>query len=147
MFKKYRKYAKWGLSTFGVALFYIFGMLFFRETHPFSRFPMYSSFPNWAYSFYIANKTNRVIPLSSVDTDGVALGHLYGSVAGELNISYGNFMESEDDLRKIGDRMMEIVLESRDSSEAGLRLYRKAFYYNKDSITEQTDLMTTYENH
>lgn len=88
---------------------------------------MYSSFPNWAYSFYVTNKTNKVIPLSSLDTDGAALGQLYGSVADELNIKYGNFMESECDVHKIGDRMMEIVLEPRDSSVTGLRLYRKAF--------------------
>tara|TARA_R110000868_G_scaffold119573_2_gene317512 strand:+ start:494 stop:937 length:444 start_codon:yes stop_codon:yes gene_type:complete len=146
MIGDFKKVFRWGTSTFGVAIFYIFGVLLFGETHPFSRFPMYSSFPNWSYSFYLANDNNDIIPLASVDTDGAALGHLYGSVAYELNIPYGEFMESEDDLRKIGDRMMYILFEDKTANHNYLKLYRKGFFYQNDTIQEITTLMTTYED-
>lgn len=138
---------KWGMSTFGVALIYIMGVLLFNETHPFSQFSMYSHFPNWSYSFYLANEANEIIPFSDLETDGGALGHLYGSVSDELNIPYGDFMESEEELQKIGDRMMNILLEHRAHKASYYKLYRKAFYYENDSIHEQIVLMTSYENY
>jgi hypothetical protein len=141
------KFLKWGMSTFWVALFYIIGVLIFNETHPFSRFPMYSSFPNWSYSFYLTNKTDEIIPFSNLETDGEAVGHLYGSVSQELDILYGDFMESEVELQKIGNRMMNILLESRGNLVGEYKLYRKAFYYKNDSIHEQIVLMTSYENY
>jgi hypothetical protein len=146
MFSGYKKFLKWGLSTFGVAIIYISGMLFFREIHPFSRFPMYSSFPNWAYSFYLTNESDEVIPFSTINTDGGAIGHLYGSVSDEFNIPYGEFMESKEELNKIGDRILNIILHSEELNAKKLKLYRKAFYYQNDTIRERTDLMTLYEN-
>tara|TARA_B110000503_G_scaffold140518_1_gene231592 strand:- start:2198 stop:2641 length:444 start_codon:yes stop_codon:yes gene_type:complete len=147
MFSKIKKIIKWITSTFGVALVYIFGMLIFRETHPFSRFPMYSSFPNWAYSFYLTDENDKIIPLSSLETNGSSLGHLFGSVSDELSIPYGNFMESDEDLLRIGKRMMEILTEGRDLEADQLELHRKAFYYKNDSITGQDIIMTYYEGY
>ena len=88
MGNRYKKFLEWGISTFGVALLYIIGVLLFNETHPFSRFPMYSNFPNWSYSFYLTDEANEIIPFSSLETTGSSVGHLYGSVSDELNIPY-----------------------------------------------------------
>ena len=40
-------------STFIIALIYLIGVFIFGEAHPFSKYPMYSSFANWSYVFYI----------------------------------------------------------------------------------------------
>jgi len=142
---KFKKLFNWTISTFGVAVFYVLGFLLLRETHPFSRFPMYSSFPNWSYCFYLTNEDNKIISFSNFELDGGSVGHLYGSVSQELNIPYGEFMESNIELQKIGNRMMEIMMESKSVKNQKLKLYRKAFYYEKDSILAKSDLMTTYE--
>ncbi len=146
MFKMIKKIYKRGIAIYGIAIIYCLGLIVFREVHSFSRFPMYSSFPNWSYSFYLTNESDEIIPFSNLETDGSAVGHLYGSVSQELDILYGDFMESEVELQKIGDRMMNILLESRGHKDSYYKLYRKAFYYENDSIHEQIVLMTSYEN-
>ena len=147
MGNRYKKFLEWGISTFGVALLYIIGVLLFNETHPFSRFLMYSNFPNWSYSFYLTDEANEIIPFSSLETTGSSVGHLYGSVSDELNIPYGSFRESEEELQQIGDRMMFVLLESNELKYKYINLYRKGFYYQNDSIHDLTVLMTSYERH
>ncbi|MDB4061253.1 hypothetical protein N9515_04830 [Vicingaceae bacterium] len=147
MLDKSRKFFKWGLSTFGVALFYILVVLLVGEIHPFSRFPMYSSFPNWSYSFYLTDETDKIVPFSKLKTFGSSVGHLYGSVANELNIPYGNFSESKEELKQIGDRMIYVLIDSNELEANYIKLNLKGFYYQNDSIQELSVLMTSYENY
>ena len=108
---------------------------------------MYSHFPNWAYSFYLTDENGEIIPFTLLETKGAAIGHLYGNVSDELNIPYGNFSESNNELKKIGDRILNILLKSKELDVTEVNLFRKAFFYKNDSIHNQIDLMISYEIH
>ncbi|MFT5665920.1 MAG: hypothetical protein ACI9DK_000095 [Vicingaceae bacterium] len=142
--KQLRQLYKWGLSTFGIALIYFLGFLVFGEIHPFSRFPMYSHFPNWSYSFYVTSEQDEIVPFSNFETNGGTMGHLYGSSADQLNISYGNFMESNKELEQIGASMMNSLLSHSPHKDKHYKLYRKAFFFKNDSIQNRIDLMVIY---
>jgi len=143
--KRISRFCKWGGSTFGIAVVYVLGFCILSEIHPFSRFPMYSHFPNWSYSFYVTNESDEIIPFLELSTHGGAMGHLYGSVANQLNISYGSFIESEEELRQIGEGMMKSLLTIHQFEGNEIKLYRKAFYYQNDTIKDRVDLMVIYE--
>lgn len=72
------------------------------------------------------------------------MGHLYGSSADQLNILYGNFMESNKELEQIGASMMNSLLSHSPHKDKHYKLYRKAFFFKNDSIQNRIDLMVIY---
>lgn len=78
------------------------------EQHPFSRIPMYHSFPNYAYVFSLSDKNDRLIPLKSVSYLGTAeLSHLYyTSLYNHEIFLYGYAREDSFNLGIIGADMI-----------------------------------------
>jgi hypothetical protein len=134
-------------STFIIALIYLIGVFIFGEVHPFSKYPMYSSFTNWAYVFYITDQNDSLIPCKKLKTKGGYLGHNFYSICQEKNIGYGDGMESNSDLKKVGSEMMQIVLNKSQNSQIRakkLKLWRTYYYFKNDSILHKNQLI--YEN-
>lgn len=141
----FKEKTNWLLITYGVFILYGIGYLVFGETHPFSRYPMYSSFPNWSYVFYITDRDDKIIPFEEINTHGAEVSHLYYLLSEDLQILYGDFIESEENLDIIGTRMLEILKRQKDFDHPYLKLYRRGFYLENDSILRIDQLMTTIE--
>ena len=125
-----------------IALFYMFFSLIIGETHPFSCFPMYSSFPNWSYAFYLADENDKLIPAEQFQTTGGKMGHTYYSVCSSKKILYGNGMESDKELQTIGKEMMDlIVLNNKSAKYSNIALHRIYFYYQNDTIKQQNKII------
>ncbi len=125
-----------------IALFYMFFSLIIGETHPFSCFPMYSSFPNWSYAFYLADENDKLIPAEQFQTTGGKMGHTYYSVCSSKKILYGNGMESDKELQTIGKEMMDlIVLNNKSAKYSNIALHRIYFFYQNDTIKQQNKII------
>lgn len=142
---RFKAKINWLLITYGVFLLYAIGYLVFGETHPFSRYPMYSSFPNWSYVFYITDKEDNIIPFEQINIHGAEVSHLYYLLSEDLQILCGDFQESEEDLDRLGTRMIEILKIQKGFDYPYLKLYRGGFYLENDSIIRTDQLMTTIE--
>ncbi len=115
-----------------------------NENHPFSRFPMYSSFPNWSYSFFFTDSNNRFIPSQKFHVSGGELSHLFYSICESVQIQYGDGMESSRALKQVGNEMIKL-LDARGAFKAhnkrNIKIYRLYFLYNNDSIQKKYFLM------
>lgn len=129
--------------TFGICILYGLGFLIFGETHPFSRYPMYSSFPNWSYVFYITDEHDKIIPFEKINIHGAEVSHLYYLISEDLQILCGDFQESEEDLDIIGRKMLEVIKAQKGFDYPTIKLYRDGFYLENDSIKRVKHLMTT----
>ena len=132
----------WFIFTFGVFVLYGIGYLIFGEIHPFSRYPMYSSFPNWSYVFYITDKHDKIIPFETMNIYGAEVSHLYYFISEDLQILCGNFQESKEDLDLLGTKMIEIIKVQTDFDHPFIKLYRCGYYLENDSIIRIDQLMT-----
>ncbi len=124
-------------STFIIALIYLIGVLIFGEAHPFSKFPMYSSFVNWSYVFYITDANDMLIPCKVLNTSGENLGHNFYSICQEKKVAYGDGMESNSDLKKVGFEIMQMVLKKPENSKRlkeKIKLWRTYYFFKNDSI-------------
>ena len=122
-------------KTIVIIFIYLIGLMIFGEVHPFSEFPMYNSFANWSYAFYITDDNDSLIPCRKLNTRGVNLGHSFYEICNERNIDYGDGLESIDDLNKVGFEMMRIVLNNPENKNIKkLKLWRTYYYYKNDSI-------------
>lgn len=127
----------------GIALICITGGLWFGEVHPFSSYPMYNTFPNWAYAFYFTDEKGAMIPCSTFHTSGNELGHLYNAVCASKQIAYGNESETEEQLRVIGEEMMWRLQQKNAAGVparySSVRLCRISFRYNDSAQLVKTN--------
>ncbi len=131
-------------KTFIVVFIYLFGVIIFGEVHPFSKFPMYNSFANWSYVFYITDHNDSLIPCKKLHTTGGKLGHNFYAICNKKNIGYGDGLESNLELKKIGFEMMQLLLNKPENikmKNEKLKLWRTFFYYKNDSILHLNQLI------
>ena len=112
------------------------GYAAFGEQHPFSRFPMYSHFPNWAYSFYLCDSSGHAIPSQTYGLTGGALGHQFYTWCQHLDIPYGYAKESQEQLWQVGDSMIQHLPKKPESS---IQLWRRHFYYSGNQMISQDE--------
>lgn len=120
-----------------VAVLYMFCSVFIGEIHPFSRFPMYNSFPNWSYAFYLTDENNKLIPANELNTNGGKMGHTFYSICETKKINYGDGKESKKELQNIGKEMIDLILLNNKKAikkRSKIALHRVYFYYQKDTI-------------
>ncbi len=136
------------LLLYGVALFYMVGGLILGEFHPFSKFPMYNQLPNWSYVFYYTDENNVIIPCDTFNFSGAGLGHLFYNIAESEGIKFGNGMERDDELEKIGS-LMYIETTKQSSYLTNIKtvkLWRKYFYFEGDKINMSEKLIYEKNN-
>jgi hypothetical protein len=125
-----------------VAILYMSCSLLIGEIHPFSCFPMYSSFPNWSYAFYLADKNNKLIPAEEFQTTGGKMGHMFYAICESKKIDYGNGIESDTELRTIGKEMMDLIaVNTKPTKYSKVTLHRIYFYYQNDTIKKQNKII------
>ncbi len=125
-----------------VAILYMSCSLLIGEIHPFSCFPMYSSFPNWSYAFYLADKNNKLIPAEEFQTNGGKMGHLFYSICESKKTVYGNGVESNIELQTTGKEMMDLILlNNKSTKHSKVALHRIYFFYQNDTIKQQNKII------
>ncbi len=133
-------------SLITIAIIYIFTSLIIGEFHPFSKFPMYSSFPNWSYSFFLTDSNNKFIPFNKFNMSGGEMGHWFYSICENKKIQYGNGMESRQELNLVGNEMIELMFKknkyvSTIAERKNIKLYRLFCFYSNDTIQKKYYLM------
>lgn len=74
--------------TYFIFCFYIILSLLLPEVQPFSRYPMYSQFPDHAQTFLIRDEHGKMVPLHRYFTPGAAdLSHLYYHLMAQYPVS------------------------------------------------------------
>lgn len=97
-----------------IFLGYILLSLSLSEFHPFSKYPMYNQFPNYAYVFLIRDNANQFVPLNIHYTaTGANLGHLYFSLCDLNHFNAININTPSDTSDIIGKEMLNYIVSSR----------------------------------
>lgn len=126
-----------------IGALYLLLSLFIGEQHPFTRVPMYSSFPNYAYSFYLSDSANNLLPLATyyhlADDE---LSHHYSSICEGKKNPYGNQIETAEQLQSVGKLMFEKLkpYQYASLSTEKMRLHRVCYYLSENKI-RQTDIV------
>lgn len=125
---------------------YIILSLLFNEFHPFSKYPMYNSFPNYAYTFYVSDEQGKLVPLQGhFQMQANELSHLYTTICETKNIKHGNGMESDEELGIIGKEMLERIISSKKGTlkNDSLSIHREYYYFeNGNIIKDDRELYT-----
>jgi hypothetical protein len=127
---------------FAVGGIYLGLCLWIGEVHPFTLVPMYNSFPNYGYAFYITDEHNKVLPIKKYFSyQSGNLGHYYNAVASSHGFATGFEMESAAELAIIGQEMMAQLAEKcyKLPPTEAIVLHRACFTLVNDSI-EQHDV-------
>lgn len=126
-------------------LFFLFVALSWRigEQHPFSRIPMYHSFPEHAYVFYLEDQNNLLIPFKTISRLHAAeMSHLYYSALKNRNISYGKGREdSLVNYYHIGLEVFENIDWYSEEDKVGLKLKRKLLITQNDKLIEEEKIL------
>lgn len=106
------------------------------EQHPFSRFPMYNSFPNWSYAFYLTDVSGEMIPWwHAFEVDAGHIAHRFYGICQHYGIAYGHGMETEEELKFIGTELLKSVDgKCRLSYDSELHLFRRHFFFEEGSL-------------
>lgn len=117
-----------------------------HEFHPFSTYPMYNSFPNWGYVFYLQDTKGKLLPYSKVMRDARTknagyVGHTFYSFMERENCRYGDGHEDTACLRRAGAALMQMIWMDEDKSRAGVdsTLLVRRFYYIQDGQMRYRD--------
>lgn len=124
-------------KTYFIFLLYMLGAFLFKETHPFSRFPMYNQFPNWAYAFYLSDENKNLISSMNFDITGGWIGHTFYAICNEKNILYGDNVETQEELNQIGSKMLDIILAKNPdqvTNYSKIHLHKISYYFKEDSL-------------
>ena len=115
-----------------------------NEFHPFSKFPMYNSFPNWSYAFYLSDEDTVIIPSSDYfNVTGGWMGHTFYSICQSRKIGYGYNIESDEELYLVGDQMMDLILDKNNGTKnfKQINLHKVDFKLRNDSVIENDKII------
>lgn len=125
---------------------YLLLSLVIGEFHPLSRFPMYNSFPNYAYVFYLNDEKAQLVPYLkyfdfSKNASYVAFDFYSFFNYNNYPLGYGN--ENPIHLKKAGESLTNMILEQKGALPYDfdtLKIYRRN-YFIKDNHIQYNDHM------
>lgn len=138
------------MKNYALLLFYVAASLLIgKEFHPFSRFPMYNSFPNWSYVFYLKNEKDEMVFYRKEFTRGKqknagAVAHAFYSSFNFHNYRYGYGKEDNLQLSATGKELMAMILAGEDTTHLkydSLKLYRRFYYLQNEQLTYRDDMI------
>ena len=115
--------------------------LLIGEVHPFSREPMYNSFPNLATAFYLSDSRGNLLPVTkyfSYNTD--AITHNYHTIEEIMGYQEN---ETKSRLDKIGREMWTQILPHAYSGVIvhGITIHRVSYFLSKDTISQNDEIL------
>lgn len=117
--------------------------LLIGEVHPFSTVPMYTSFPNYAYSFKLTTTKGQLTPITKYyHSSSDELSHQFYTIASNLHISNADF-EDPNNLRTIGKIMFaNLQANVKNTPPAdSLQLYLVTYTRSQNTITTKETLL------
>lgn len=132
------------LSIF-LFLLYLILCLLLDEFHPFSRYPMYSSFPDYSYVFYLSSEEKLVPFNGNFRMKANDVSHLYVAVCEKHNFLHGSGLESDSQLTVVGKEMFEQILETKigNLSQDSLAIHREHYFYKDGKIQKNDKILYT----
>lgn len=133
-----------------VGVVYVVLSLLIGEQHPFTLVPMYSNLPNYAYSFYLSDDKGQILPFAKYfkcADDYPA--HTYNAICEDKKISYGNGLETEEQLAEIGKQMIAELKEHQYAllPKGQVQLHRINYFMENDSLKEVDSKMYEEPNY
>ena len=129
-------------TSFGLG--YLLLCLLIGEVHPFSLLPMYNSFPNWAYAFYVSDKQDNLLPNNKYFAiPAMDLAHNYYAICEDQKINTGYEMETKEELNKAGEIMMQKLLAKHSASLTAdtLQLHRICYSFQGGCVVTHNTIM------
>lgn len=121
-------------------LMYVVLCLLVGENHPFSLVPMYDSFPDQSYSFYLSNEQNKILPVESYFTYRAEdIAHNYYAIYDHLS---GN--ETDSMLHETGQAMWQRLLPNiKPTAHLAdtVYLHRVTYYLHDDTINSSDEIL------
>ena len=119
------------------------------ECHPFSTFPMYNSFPNYAYVFFLKNERNETVYYGLNVANGRKknagyVAHVYYSFFNHHHYNVGMGREKPEHLAQAGAQMMDMIMDGENFSTKNfdtLKLYRRYYFLAHNRLKFRDDLM------
>ncbi|MDX2001057.1 MAG: hypothetical protein SFW35_01375 [Chitinophagales bacterium] len=113
------------------------------EVHPFSHFPMYNSFPNWSYAFFITDERNDTLFFEHhFRTSAGPFAHQFYTICQHKGFAYGNRIETKAQLQEVGKAMLGLIeWKNKPSKTKMLRLYRRTFMLTDGKLNIIDELM------
>jgi hypothetical protein len=120
-----------------------------REFHPFSTFPMYNSFPNWGYVFFMKNEKGDMIPYGPSLSDGQKknagyVGHTFYSYMEQKSYPFGDGKEDPAHLHNAGEALMKMILLGEDPQKIKadtIKIYRRYYYLKNETMQYRDDMI------
>ncbi|MFM6935220.1 MAG: hypothetical protein ACKOXP_07230 [Flavobacteriales bacterium] len=129
------------LKSYAIAFIFVCGSFLLGEFYPFTKFPMYSSFPNYSYVFYLTDSKGTFVPLNKYNMYGGAFSHVFFSTANDLQIQNGYGKETKDELSRIGQKMMHrLELESGQKLK-NIQIHRIHFFHRGKKIVKRDQII------
>jgi hypothetical protein len=121
--------------------------LLIGEFHPFSQFPMYNSFPNYAYAFYVSNENEQLVPYSKnfhFNKNAGHLAHIFYATFSHYNYPYGYNQEDSTHLKVVGKELIERLLSQENTDNYHfdtLILYKRCYFLREEQIHYTDQIM------
>ena len=115
------------------------------ESFPFSYYPMYNHFPNWSYTFYLADDKGHILSKKDIGISYGSVSHVFFNECQKRHVEYGDGMESGKDLSKVGKNVIKTVIGNRKLSGKRFHLYRINNYFLDNQIHSDTSKIATLD--
>lgn len=125
----------------------VISLLIGKEFHPFSTFPMYSSFPNYGYVFFLKNEKQQIVNFDRNFSEAKNAGyvaHTFYSFCGSHHYSCGFGKEEPTHLKEAGKALLEMIVKDENTAALGcdsLLLYRRFYHLENEQLIYQDDLL------
>jgi hypothetical protein len=136
------------MSRYFLLVFYVaVSLLLSKEFHPFARFPMYSSFPNYSYAFYLKDESGNLLPFRKGFKEPKDAGHVAHQYNAFFEYHQYNSGFGEEDtvhLKEAGKELMGRILQGENAAKLNFKtvsLYRRFYHLQNDSIIYRDDLL------
>ena len=132
------------LPPYFLFVFYVISCKIIGDHYPFARYDMYSTIPNYAYSFYITDENG--VPLDSLFNNMRGLlSHQYSSICEKHKYTHGYGRETDEELEIIGEEMIEAILSAVTDeislASKTLYIYRIHFFMDKREVKKNEKLL------
>jgi hypothetical protein len=136
------------MSRYFLFVFYVaISLLIGKEFHPFSTFPMFNSFPNYGYVFFLKNERDEVVTYGrnfAKSKNAGYVAHTYYSFFNSHNYSCGFGEEDSAHVREAGKVLLEMILKDENTDALdfdSLKIYRRFYFLENEQLTFRDDLM------
>jgi hypothetical protein len=136
------------MSRYFLLIFYlVVSLLLSKEFHPFARFTMYNSFPNYSYAFFLKDEKGNLLPFGksfAEQKDAGQVAHQFHAFFDYHQYNSGFGEEDTAHLKEAGKELIGRILQGENTAKLDFKivsLYRRFYHVENDSIIYRDDLL------